>query len=257
MRHLGPPDAERADGEAYLPQKQDQSDDEQQHRDDEQPGNLPAEGGVGEIGDEQHRDQDADEQGRGRAGGDGEIDHRYPSVEDAQLRHHTLACRIVERAEVSFEGALALDGASETLRHDVQEGADAGEQENRRDRHLNLLRNGGDGAFARNPGDPTQLARQVDAAPLSYVARDYGQQFANALSTQPRGLWQGPVHSAFGLHIVFVSEFIPARMPALAEVREAAERDWSRDRRTAAIDAWYRQLRQRYTVSIEPRRGTP
>ncbi|MCE9657742.1 MAG: peptidyl-prolyl cis-trans isomerase [Burkholderiales bacterium] len=122
-------------------------------------------------------------------------------------------------------------------------------------RLLTALSNEGEAALARHPGDPTPLAQQVDAVPLSQVARDFGEQFANALSGQPQGRWQGPVRSAFGLHIVFVSEQVPARMPPLAEVREAVERDWARDRRTTASDAMYRQLRQRYTVSIEPGPG--
>jgi len=119
---------------------------------------------------------------------------------------------------------------------------------------LTRLRRGGQAIAASDFGDPTQLPRQMEGAPLSAVARDFGADFANALMKQPQGGWSGPVRSAFGVHLVFVDDRIPARMPTLAETRAAVERDWARDQRASASDAWYRQLRQRYTVSLEPSR---
>jgi hypothetical protein len=38
------------------------------------------------------------------------------------------------------------------------------------------------------------------------------------------GQWQGPVESAYGVHLVFISERTEGRVPALAEVRDAASR---------------------------------
>jgi hypothetical protein len=93
----------------------------------------------------------------------------------------------------------------------------------------------------------------MDATPLSSIAREFGESFAVALPNEPRGRWHGPVPSAFGRHLVLVSEIVAARTPALPEVREAVERDWARERRIAAGDAMYQQLRRRYTVSVESR----
>jgi hypothetical protein len=42
----------------------------------------------------------------------------------------------------------------------------------------------------------------------------------------------------------------------VAEVRDAVERDWARERRIAAGDAMYQQLRRRYTVSVAPPPGS-
>jgi hypothetical protein len=76
---------------------------------------------------------------------------------------------------------------------------------------LTRLRRGGQAIAASDFGDPTQLPRQMEGAPLSAVARDFGADFANALMKQPQGGWSGPVRSAFGLHIVVVDDRIPAR----------------------------------------------
>jgi hypothetical protein len=119
-------------------------------------------------------------------------------------------------------------------------------------RLLTRLRRGGNRDATHDvAGDLTQLAQGMEVAPLSLIARDFGADFASALMKQPQGEWFGPVQSAFGVHIVLVAQRIPARLPPLAEIRDAVERDWARDHRASASDAWYRQLRRRYTVSIE------
>ena len=56
--------------------------------------------------------------------------------------------------------------------------------------------------------------------------RLFGDQFAKTLDGLPPGQWQGPIESAFGVHLVFVSERMEGRMPALAEVRDAVRREW-------------------------------
>ena len=46
----------------------------------------------------------------------------------------------------------------------------------------------------------------IDALPASEVGRLFGDKFATALAGLPLGQWQGPVESAYGVHLVFVSE---------------------------------------------------
>jgi hypothetical protein len=41
------------------------------------------------------------------------------------------------------------------------------------------------------------------------------------------------------------------RIPALAEVREAVQREWLAARRKAVHEQFYQRLRARYTVSVE------
>jgi hypothetical protein len=42
--------------------------------------------------------------------------------------------------------------------------------------------------------------------------------YREALSTVPPGQWSGPLASPYGLHLVYVSERLPAREPPLDEV---------------------------------------
>ena len=97
----------------------------------------------------------------------------------------------------------------------------------------------------------TMLPPREDAVGLDRVARDYGQAFADALATAPVDVWQGPVRSAYGAHLVRVESRVAGRNPALEEVRPQVMRDWEGARRERAIGAKLAELRQKYDVVIE------
>jgi hypothetical protein len=109
---------------------------------------------------------------------------------------------------------------------------------------------GGDADWA-NKGDPFVLGRGFNALPGSDIARQFGGAFAARLEALQPGRWQGPVESAFGVHLVFVSERTPSRSPALAQVRDAVLREWEDARRKEANEKFYQGLLKHYTVSIE------
>ena len=88
-------------------------------------------------------------------------------------------------------------------------------------------------------------------APAREVSRVFGQVFTEALGEAPVGRWYGPVRSGFGVHLVWIVERIPGRVPELAEVRDEAERDYLAQRREVANDALYESLKARYTVRYE------
>ena len=72
-----------------------------------------------------------------------------------------------------------------------------------------------------------------------------------ALGGLSLGQWQGPVESGYGVHLVFVSERLEGRLPALAEVRDAVRREWDNANRLEANEKFYQDLLKHYTVTIE------
>jgi hypothetical protein len=119
-------------------------------------------------------------------------------------------------------------------------------------RLLEALRAGGDpGAL----GDPISLPGELRDAPLSEIARLFGEGFAARLAGLPPGAWTGPVESGYGVHLVLVRDRAEGRQPALGEVREAVLRDWQSARVEAARESYYQSLREGYTVVIEDRSG--
>ena len=96
--------------------------------------------------------------------------------------------------------------------------------------------------------------------------RELGDLFGRDFATDLAGLepdstdtWQGPIRSAYGWHLVRLSERTPPRNPPLNEVSDAVLRDFMQQRRQQANEAFYQQLRARYDIQlIEPAsEGTP
>ena len=100
-------------------------------------------------------------------------------------------------------------------------------------------------------GDPFLLPAELKDAPLSDVAHQLGEDFAARVGELGPGSWAGPVESAYGVHLVRLESRTPARLPPLAEVREAVVRDWRSARTDAAQEAFYQALRERYEIVIE------
>jgi hypothetical protein len=101
------------------------------------------------------------------------------------------------------------------------------------------------------PGDATMLPESLEAASSSEIARVFGNDFAAALARLPVGEWQGPVSSEFGVHLVMIQASQPGRLPDLAEVNTAVQRDLLRARAEQSSEAHYQSLRQRYAVRVE------
>jgi parvulin-like peptidyl-prolyl isomerase len=99
-------------------------------------------------------------------------------------------------------------------------------------------------------GDATLLERQFTALPLGTAAQLFGDAFAEALRTLEPGQWSAPIVSAYGEHLVYVSDIAPGTVPALEQVRAAVRRDWVNARRTELLDAFYAALLQRYRVTV-------
>ena len=97
------------------------------------------------------------------------------------------------------------------------------------------------------------LPGEVGSSPRSDVARQFGEEFADAILKVEPGRWTGPIRSGYGLHLVFVRERKDGRSPALADVRPLVEREFLSDRRKRRLDAMYEQLLARYRVTVEPR----
>jgi len=104
------------------------------------------------------------------------------------------------------------------------------------------------GADIMTIGDRTLLPQRERRASTERIAREFGEDFAQALTSLPVGAWQGPVSSGYGLHLVRVTERIPGRPAKLSEARNAVERDWEHDRRIKAADDYYQKALKNYQV---------
>lgn len=103
----------------------------------------------------------------------------------------------------------------------------------------------------KGSGDSIMIGYQFGLIREAEVERLLGTQFVQGLSGLAVGTWQGPILSGFGLHLVFIDQFVAAKAPKLDNVRQQLSRDWSAEKRAETNRTIYEKLRQRYHVVIE------
>jgi len=160
-----------------------------------------------------------------------------PNEEDlaAFLRDHPDAFR--REARLSFQQVyLSRDRRGEAVERDAR---------------ALLERLSEDPADPADLGDPSLLPAEIEDASRGEVDRVFGEGFGAALETLALERWSGPIPSAYGLHLVRVRSREPARMPDLAEIRDAVKAEWIAERRRAALEDFYARVLSRYEVVVE------
>jgi len=100
-------------------------------------------------------------------------------------------------------------------------------------------------------GHPTLLPGFRPDAPLRSIAATFGSDFTEQLATVPVGEWQGPLRSGFGLHFVRVEQRTPGRLPELAEIRDAVQREWAHERKQEMTRQFNQELLDNYQIEVE------
>lgn len=100
-------------------------------------------------------------------------------------------------------------------------------------------------------GDRSMLPDRFTLASFQEIAGVFGDGFAKAITAIEAPGWQGPFPSAYGLHLVNVSQVEPGHAATLAEVRGDMRLDWLREQQQQQDEQFYQELRDRYAVKID------
>ncbi len=81
---------------------------------------------------------------------------------------------------------------------------------------------------ASNFGDTFPYLQNYVRRSRDFIRNNFDDDFANWLDSidAQDGLWQGPVESPFGFHVVMLSNRFPAELPPLNEIRDRVEEDY-------------------------------
>ena len=99
--------------------------------------------------------------------------------------------------------------------------------------------------------DPSLLPSDMQNAGATEIAGQFGQEFTKQLRNLPAGSWAGPVNSAYGTHLVLLTERKNEGRPELAAIHDAVVREYDNARQLAANEKFYQELLKNYTVTIE------
>ncbi|RWX26545.1 peptidyl-prolyl cis-trans isomerase [Rhizobium leguminosarum] len=99
-------------------------------------------------------------------------------------------------------------------------------------------------------GDSSLLPERTALSDAELIATSFGQDFVSELASAPENRWYGPIRSAYGAHLVFVSERLMSHPLALSDAGTAVLADWESARRKDIADARYAAMKKRYDIEI-------
>lgn len=100
-------------------------------------------------------------------------------------------------------------------------------------------------------GDPIMLPAYLRSQTEQDVRSTFGDDFAAAVVELEPGSWQGPIRSAYGLHLVKVTELEPSRIPEWSEVAPRVVSDMEYEARNASKEQLYQEIAQSYQVVMD------
>jgi hypothetical protein len=106
-------------------------------------------------------------------------------------------------------------------------------------------------AEARLLGDPFLHPRDLPARSLRELAGIFGEDFAREVALVEAGGWAGPLPSSYGIHLVWVHQRSPMRVPELASIRARVRDAWLTERAAAELAARLQRWRAGYAVAFE------
>jgi hypothetical protein len=95
--------------------------------------------------------------------------------------------------------------------------------------------------------DPFFRGRELNEMTQQDIKHAFGSDFAASVADLPLGRWAGPLRSAYGLHLVRVSERLEPPAPGIEEVRDEVIRDWMEAERARRNEESIQALRARYS----------
>ncbi|MCB1940903.1 MAG: peptidyl-prolyl cis-trans isomerase [Candidatus Accumulibacter sp.] len=103
-----------------------------------------------------------------------------------------------------------------------------------------------------NIGDRFMFQDQYAESTPEQLAGVFGTSFAQALSGLQAGVWQGPIESGLGWHLVFIDSITRQRLPIFDEVEAEVKAAWINAQRAEEKRKLFAAMRARYEVVLPP-----
>jgi len=114
-----------------------------------------------------------------------------------------------------------------------------------------LLSGGNIGIDWQSKSDPFMTGLRAKTLAKPAVQRDFGTAFANKLFALPNTSdWQGPINSAFGVHLVRLTEVTPEYLPEFSAIEIEVEAVWLEEAKRVENSAALEKLIEKYRVEV-------
>lgn len=113
------------------------------------------------------------------------------------------------------------------------------------------LRDAGISNDWKTQGDAFMTGRTFKTLAASAVQRDFGTRFSQALfALEDKPEWQGPLNSAFGVHLVRLTDVTPETLPAFEDITPEVEAVWSETAKRKENSEALKALILKYKVEV-------
>lgn len=103
----------------------------------------------------------------------------------------------------------------------------------------------------QDQGDAFMTGRRFSKLARPAVQRDFGTAFANALFALPNNSdWQGPVNSAFGVHLVRLTDVTEEYLPEFGQIKTEVEAVWRDEAKRVENTEALKTLIGKYKVEV-------
>jgi hypothetical protein len=107
-----------------------------------------------------------------------------------------------------------------------------------------------DSKFAASLADPFMFQDYYGDRAPEQLAKEFGPTFALSVFQLQPGLWQGPVESGYGWHLVWIESIVPGHIPNFEEVEPDVKTAWLADQKEQAWRKAYETMRAKYIVLL-------
>lgn len=110
-------------------------------------------------------------------------------------------------------------------------------------------KNGSGFEQVRSAGAATMLPPFMQARTPKQIDREFGEGFSDKIEGMQPGLWQGPVASTFGWHLIYPDTLIPSAPLPVSAVQSDIYEQLQYEEKNAAKEQFYTELIQQYDIT--------
>jgi peptidyl-prolyl cis-trans isomerase C len=100
-------------------------------------------------------------------------------------------------------------------------------------------------------GDRLMLENHYPSISKQNLRKVFGTAFAEQVTELEPGVWQGPILSGYGTHLVLVNDIVRVALPAFGDIREQIVEEWMAEQITELSEQFVASLVSRYEVVVE------
>ena len=100
--------------------------------------------------------------------------------------------------------------------------------------------------------DPFFLGKNFANENLKNIGRNFGKNFTNLIQETKLNQWSSPIESAYGHHLIYISDYKEGYYPIIDEVLNQVKVDLLQSKRDTAIKDYLDEVKTEYIVIINP-----